>query len=75
MTGSSRWKCPRCKQERDAVKKIVIWKLPKILIVHLKRYNNLILIIFVLYLIFLKNSTLCKNKKTDFIKMADGDKN
>ncbi|CAD5117909.1 DgyrCDS6654 [Dimorphilus gyrociliatus] len=38
MTGSSRWRCPNCKTDRDAVKNIVIWKLPKILIVHLKRF-------------------------------------
>lgn len=31
------WECPRCKQKREAVKKIVICKLPKILIIHLKR--------------------------------------
>lgn len=39
MTGESKWKCPRCKQYRDAVKKIDIWKLPPILIVHLKRFK------------------------------------
>ena len=39
MTGECKWKCPRCKQYRDAVKKIDIWKLPPILIVHLKRFK------------------------------------
>jgi len=33
------WECPRCKQKREADKKIVICKLPKILIVHLKRFS------------------------------------
>lgn len=37
--GESKWKCPRCKQYRDAVKKIDIWQLPPILIVHLKRFK------------------------------------
>jgi ubiquitin carboxyl-terminal hydrolase 8 len=39
MTGESQWKCPRCKQYRNAVKKIDIWKLPPILIIHLKRFK------------------------------------
>ena len=39
MSGESKWKCPRCKQYRDAVKKIDIWKLPQLLIIHLKRFK------------------------------------
>lgn len=39
MSGESKWKCPRCKQYRDAVKKIDIWKLPPLLIIHLKRFK------------------------------------
>ena len=35
--GSSRWRCPQCKCDRDAVKKIDIWKLPRILLIALKR--------------------------------------
>ena len=38
MRGASKWHCPKCKMPRDAVKKIVIWKLPPILLIHLKRY-------------------------------------
>ncbi|KAK3095889.1 hypothetical protein FSP39_020374, partial [Pinctada imbricata] len=38
MTGSSRWKCPRCKVERDSVKKIDLWKLPGILLIGLNRF-------------------------------------
>lgn len=33
------WECPRCKTKREADKKIVICKLPKILIIHLKRFS------------------------------------
>lgn len=33
------WECPRCKQKREADKKIVICKLPKVLIIHLKRFS------------------------------------
>jgi len=39
MGGESKWKCPRCKAYREAVKKIDIWKLPRYLIIHLKRFK------------------------------------
>lgn len=32
------WKCPTCKVERDAIKKLDISKLPPILVIHFKRY-------------------------------------
>ncbi|XP_064595874.1 ubiquitin carboxyl-terminal hydrolase 8-like [Liolophura sinensis] len=38
LSGSSMWDCPNCKVKREAVKKLDIWKLPHILIVHLKRF-------------------------------------
>ncbi|XP_048242717.1 ubiquitin carboxyl-terminal hydrolase 8-like [Haliotis rufescens] len=38
MTGSCKWKCPKCRVERDAVKKIDIWKLPPILLIGLNRF-------------------------------------
>jgi len=38
MTGDCKWDCPNCKRKRDAVKQISIWKLPKILLIHLKRF-------------------------------------
>ncbi|XP_033725421.1 ubiquitin carboxyl-terminal hydrolase 8-like [Pecten maximus] len=38
MTGSSRWKCPNCRVERDTEKKIDIWKLPPLLIIALNRF-------------------------------------
>lgn len=33
------WECPKCKQKREAEKKIVICRLPRILIIHLKRFS------------------------------------
>lgn len=33
------WKCDTCEQTREVVKKIVIRKLPRILIIHLKRFS------------------------------------
>lgn len=38
LSGEAAWECPTCKTKREAEKKIDIWKLPKVLIVHLKRY-------------------------------------
>jgi ubiquitin carboxyl-terminal hydrolase 8 len=40
MSGEAAWECPTCKVKREADKKVTIWKLPKILLVHLKRYFN-----------------------------------
>ncbi|KAG1679602.1 Ubiquitin carboxyl-terminal hydrolase 8 [Nymphon striatum] len=39
MTGEAKWRCPSCKVPRDAQKKIDICKLPKILVIHLKRFS------------------------------------
>ncbi|GLG93575.1 Ubiquitin carboxyl-terminal hydrolase 32 [Gryllus bimaculatus] len=33
------WYCPDCKQHQRATKKFDLWKLPKILIIHLKRFS------------------------------------
>ncbi|KAF7850092.1 hypothetical protein BT93_L5877 [Corymbia citriodora subsp. variegata] len=33
------WYCPRCKEHRQATKKLDLWKLPDILVVHLKRFS------------------------------------
>jgi len=38
LTGDEQWLCPRCKEKRDATKKISLWKLPPVLILHLKRF-------------------------------------
>ena len=37
MTGDSKWDCPQCHCKRDATKRLVIWRLPPILLVILKR--------------------------------------
>ena len=31
--------CPSCKKHQQATKKFDLWKLPKILIIHLKRFS------------------------------------
>jgi len=33
-----KWRCPKCKDFKDSSKKIDIWTLPNILIIHLKRF-------------------------------------
>jgi len=38
LTGDNKWFCPHCKEDREAYKKMDIWKAPEILIVHLKRF-------------------------------------
>ena len=34
------WRCPTCKEEVQASKKLELWKLPDILILHLKRFQQ-----------------------------------
>ena len=34
------WYCSKCKEHREATKKLDIWTLPPVLIVHLKRFHN-----------------------------------
>lgn len=34
------WYCPRCKKHQQATKKFELWKVPDILVVHLKRFSN-----------------------------------
>ncbi|KAF9563070.1 cysteine proteinase [Agrocybe pediades] len=34
------WYCPQCKKHQQATKKFDIWKVPDILVVHLKRFSN-----------------------------------
>jgi ubiquitin carboxyl-terminal hydrolase 8 len=38
VSGSDKWYCSTCHQHRDASKRIEIWKLPPILLIHLKRF-------------------------------------
>ncbi|XP_058854633.1 ubiquitin carboxyl-terminal hydrolase 8-like isoform X1 [Acipenser ruthenus] len=39
LTDNNRFFCSHCKAHRDSTKKIEIWKLPPILLVHLKRFS------------------------------------
>ncbi|XP_078097239.1 ubiquitin carboxyl-terminal hydrolase 8 isoform X2 [Mustelus asterias] len=39
LTDNNRFHCSNCKTHRDATKKLEIWKLPPILLVHLKRFS------------------------------------
>ncbi|KAM4676258.1 ubiquitin carboxyl-terminal hydrolase 8 [Discoglossus pictus] len=39
LTDNNRFYCSNCKTRRDSMKKIEIWKLPPILLVHLKRFS------------------------------------
>ena len=39
LTDDERWYCGKCKDFRDATKKIDLWKLPPVLIIHLKRFK------------------------------------
>uniref|UniRef100_A0A5K3ELA3 Ubiquitin carboxyl-terminal hydrolase n=2 Tax=Mesocestoides corti TaxID=53468 RepID=A0A5K3ELA3_MESCO len=34
------WYCTKCKEHRQAFKKFDIWSLPRVLVIHLKRYRN-----------------------------------
>lgn len=38
MTGDAAWDCPTCKCKRDSVKRIQLTYLPKVMIIHLKRF-------------------------------------
>ncbi|GAB2272615.1 hypothetical protein Dimus_007437 [Dionaea muscipula] len=33
------WYCPSCKTHRQAIKKLDLWRLPEILVIHLKRFS------------------------------------
>uniref|UniRef100_A0A8C8SXP0 Ubiquitin carboxyl-terminal hydrolase 8 n=1 Tax=Pelusios castaneus TaxID=367368 RepID=A0A8C8SXP0_9SAUR len=39
LTDSNRFYCSHCKTQRDSLKKLEIWKLPRVLLVHLKRFS------------------------------------
>ena len=34
------WLCPKCKTQQQAFKKIELWKLPRVLVLHLKRFQH-----------------------------------
>lgn len=33
------WECPRCRRRVQALKKLDLWKLPPLLVLHLKRFE------------------------------------
>eukprot|EP00933_Yihiella_yeosuensis_P073593 TRINITY_DN82304_c0_g1_i1.p1 TRINITY_DN82304_c0_g1~~TRINITY_DN82304_c0_g1_i1.p1 ORF type:complete len:471 (-),score=84.71 TRINITY_DN82304_c0_g1_i1:145-1557(-) len=39
LTGDEQWHCEKCKKKVDATKKIDLWKLPPVLVLHLKRFE------------------------------------
>jgi len=39
LSGEEQWHCERCKKKVDATKKIDLWKLPAVLVLHLKRFE------------------------------------
>jgi len=39
LTDSSRWNCPRCRRPQIAQRQTRIWRLPQILVIHLKRFS------------------------------------
>ena len=39
LSGDEVWKCPHCKREREATKRITLTRLPPVLIVHFKRFS------------------------------------
>lgn len=39
LSGDERWYCEKCKQKVDASKKIDLWMLPPVLVLHLKRFE------------------------------------
>jgi ubiquitin carboxyl-terminal hydrolase 4/11 len=40
LSEANAWYCPRCKQHREANKKFELWKVPDILVMHLKRFSS-----------------------------------
>lgn len=40
LSGSEQWHCERCKKKVDATKKIDLWKMPPVLVLHLKRFEH-----------------------------------
>ena len=40
LTGADQWYCAKCKEQRDILKKLELYRLPKILIIQLKRFQS-----------------------------------
>ncbi|KAI8321865.1 hypothetical protein GQ54DRAFT_297726 [Martensiomyces pterosporus] len=41
LDGDDKWHCPKCKAKRRATKKLLISRLPLVLVVHLKRFSTI----------------------------------
>ncbi|KAJ2666411.1 ubiquitin-specific protease doa4 [Coemansia sp. RSA 1199] len=41
LDGDNKWQCPRCQTKRKATKRLMIARLPLVLIVHLKRFSTI----------------------------------
>ena len=41
LQGETKYQCDKCKKSQDALKQLKIWKFPKVLIIHLKRFTQL----------------------------------
>ena len=39
LSGDEEWKCPHCKCEREATKRITLTRLPQVLVIHFKRFS------------------------------------
>ena len=39
LSGDEVWKCPHCKCEREATKRITITRIPQVLVIHFKRFS------------------------------------
>lgn len=40
LSGDDLWYCPKCKEHQRASKKFDLWRMPEILVVHLKRFSH-----------------------------------
>ena len=40
LTGDDKWYCPVCKEHQVSLKKLSIYKMPRILVLQLKRFSN-----------------------------------
>lgn len=40
LSENNAWYCPTCKEHRQAEKKLELWKIPDILVMHLKRFSS-----------------------------------
>ena len=40
LTEEDKWLCPQCNRQQEAVKRIGLWSLPDVLIIHLKRFQQ-----------------------------------